>query len=261
MPLAAPEPTRLQQALPAAAEAKLSAHPKEEVAKPHCMDAELKHHVDAALDESLAELAPDEVICQRFGAPLTRRHLACLLPGRWLNDGVVTCYFRLLQERAGGKLWCPNTFFWPKLVADGAEAMQRWSKRAGVVVPNLRAILVPMHTKGNHWSLGVVDINKHCIQYMDSLGYQPPNNLLPKLSEYLLAEGRRAVPAAKFMDEPWELHCANVPQQRNTSDCGVFACAFAERFAAGAKVAFSTDPCSVASLRRSLATALISGRL
>ncbi|CAE7562505.1 unnamed protein product [Symbiodinium natans] len=38
------------------------------------------------LDEQLLAKQPEEVLCIRFGAELTRRHLSCLLPDQWLND-------------------------------------------------------------------------------------------------------------------------------------------------------------------------------
>lgn len=219
-----------------------------------------------ALDALRASDFPGEVLCIRFGAEMTRRHLACLLPDEWLNDEVVNCYLRLVQERSEGRCWCPNSFFWPKLQEGGHPAVQRWARRAGLddsAYGRLEMILLPLNVGGSHWALGVVDFRRRGLLYLDSLGLDPPGGFWAKMTEYLEAEGQRC--SLESLKGPWPLlhpeAAEAVPRQRNGSDCGVFACLYAERAAARAPVAFETAPVAVAALRRAIAGAILRGAL
>eukprot|EP00928_Gymnodinium_smaydae_P056477 TRINITY_DN39853_c0_g1_i1.p1 TRINITY_DN39853_c0_g1~~TRINITY_DN39853_c0_g1_i1.p1 ORF type:complete len:381 (-),score=26.67 TRINITY_DN39853_c0_g1_i1:30-1172(-) len=207
-----------------------------------------------ALDHSVAQRRPDEVLCTRFNAELTRRHFCCLVPEGWLNDEMVNCYFRLLQERGGGRYWCPNSFFWSRLEADGHASVRRWAQRAGVKVSELDAILLPLHLNGDHWALGVIDVQAGCLRYLDSLGLMPPGKLADRLREYAAAE---CGPASG-----WPLHVdKDVPRQQNCSDCGVFMCSFAERYAARARIKFPTHSAAIDEKRCHIAAAILGGRL
>lgn len=227
--------------------------------------------VDAALDTSALAARPEGVVCQPFAVPITRRHLACLLPDQWLNDEVVNCYFRILQDKGGGAYWCLNSFFWPLLEERGHWGVRRWSARAGMDVARLSAVLMPIHLKGCHWALGVLDIKARGFRYYDSLGYTPPVKLVPRLHEYFEGELAQARLGCKGQHQgiqnrrqaPWVLLQSDrlVPQQQNTFDCGVFMCAFAERFIAGAPIYFETHPASVMNLRRGIAMAVLAGRI
>jgi len=220
-----------------------------------CEDISVKRIVDKALCGQQAQTAPDEVVCTCFGAELTRRHFECLLPDMWLNDEVVNSYLRLVQERADGRCWCPNSFFWPKLSAEGYSAVRRWMRRAAVNVDLLQAILVPLHLNATHWALAVIDFRALGIHYFDSLAHAPPRNLVARLEEYLQQEN--------FMDK-WPILSRDIsPLQRNGSDCGVFACACAERFAAGGleNVQFDTSQFAITQMRRKIATAICMGSL
>merc|ERR1712118_184283 len=110
------------------------------------------------------------------------------LPDRWLNDEVINCYLRLIQERSGNRCWCPGSFFWLKLEKEGHAGVQRWARRAKVDVSSLQAILLAIHREGTHWGLGVLDLQGRALRYFDSLGIAPPLSLAARLNEYLEGE-------------------------------------------------------------------------
>lgn len=210
--------------------------------------------VDDALDQTRASQHPEQVLCCQFGVDLRRKDLVRLAPEVWLNDEVINCYFRILQSRGMLKCYCPSSFFWPKLEAGGHTAVQRWAKRAGVCVQELDAMLLPLHLHGDHWSLGVVDFRQRGFHYYDPLNYEPPRNLVVCLNEFIEGECQAG---------PWELiPCSHrLPRQRNMADCGIFTCAYAERFSAGAPVSFPNDEMSINRMRRAVAAAVLRGRL
>eukprot|EP00931_Biecheleriopsis_adriatica_P120837 TRINITY_DN95938_c0_g1_i1.p1 TRINITY_DN95938_c0_g1~~TRINITY_DN95938_c0_g1_i1.p1 ORF type:complete len:336 (+),score=83.24 TRINITY_DN95938_c0_g1_i1:81-1088(+) len=221
--------------------------------------------VDDALHKQLLESRPDEVLCTRFGAELTRRHLSCLQPEEWLNDEVVNCYMRLLQEESEGRLWCPNTFFWPKLKDGGYSAVQRWSRRASIDLANVEAIIVPLHLDGCHWALAVVHIAERRLAYFDSLGLPPPEALQPRLAEFMQGEASSNA-ASSLHAGPWKInrpkHVAQeVSLQQNGSDCGVFMLAYAECIAAARPLCFETSPEVIVDKRRTVALAVLTGSL
>eukprot|EP00440_Ansanella_granifera_P015284 gb/GFBE01016616.1/.p1 GENE.gb/GFBE01016616.1/~~gb/GFBE01016616.1/.p1 ORF type:complete len:323 (+),score=65.37 gb/GFBE01016616.1/:1-969(+) len=221
--------------------------------------------VNAALDQQQLAESPEEVLCTRFGAPLTRRHLSCLQPDEWLNDEVVNCYLRLLQDQNSGTLWCPSTFFWPKLEESGHQAVQRWTKRAGLNVGALRTIVVPLHLDDSHWALGAVHVEEREVSYLDSLGKAAPDALVSRLSEFMEGEARSNssgdVPAGSWKLKPRRCSPGSVPLQQNFSDCGVFMLAYAECVAALTPISFDTSPEAIAEKRRSVALAILKGCL
>ena len=47
-----------------------------------------------------------------------------------------------------------NTFFYPKVMSDGQQAVKRWTKKVDIF--SMEFILVPVHL-GMHWCLAVSD--------------------------------------------------------------------------------------------------------
>ncbi|CAJ1459727.1 unnamed protein product [Effrenium voratum] len=214
-------------------------------------DSEERQLVDAALNQEQLLQNPEEVVCTRYGAELTRRHLSCLLPDEWVNDEVVNAYLRLVQDFSKG-VWCPNTFFWPKLEEGGHAAVERWARRAAIDVALLRCIIVPLHLEGCHWALAVMKMSQRTIEYFDSLGLAAPDNLQSRLSEYASME-------ASALSGCWKLKVATAQLQENTSDCGVFMLAYAECMALGTPM--SVDASQVAKKRRAIALTILRGQL
>eukprot|EP01012_Entosiphon_sulcatum_P065501 TRINITY_DN9445_c0_g1_i3.p1 TRINITY_DN9445_c0_g1~~TRINITY_DN9445_c0_g1_i3.p1 ORF type:complete len:358 (+),score=31.02 TRINITY_DN9445_c0_g1_i3:426-1499(+) len=173
---------------------------------------------------------PDEVICEGHSVKLRRSDFLTLRPPTWLNDEVVNLYFSLLQDRSTRPGFPPihvfNSFFILKLTARGYDysAVRRWTKKADIF--SRRLLLIPVHKPG-HWVLVVVNLELGCIAYYDSLG-GCDSSLLQVVQRYLLDEHRDKQPTSRseaphlILKQP-----KNLPQQ-TSSDCGVFACKFAE---------------------------------
>eukprot|EP00746_Dinoflagellata_sp_MGD_P032773 gnl/MRDRNA2_/MRDRNA2_17810_c0_seq1.p1 gnl/MRDRNA2_/MRDRNA2_17810_c0~~gnl/MRDRNA2_/MRDRNA2_17810_c0_seq1.p1 ORF type:complete len:385 (-),score=39.68 gnl/MRDRNA2_/MRDRNA2_17810_c0_seq1:65-1219(-) len=165
------------------------------------------------------------------GNPLTRNCLRCLLPGYWLNDEVINHFFSCLQKQSHGRIWCPNSFFWPKLNSEGPQSVRRWAPRAQVDIAALNAVLVPIHlAERQHWALAAVEVQEGKVHYCDSLGLKPPGKLESRFREYL-----RSATGSWGASRSWSLVEQTTPllMQGNCSDCGVFACMYAERLASG----------------------------
>jgi len=64
----------------------------------------------------------------------------------------------------------------------------------------------------------------------------------------------------EFDSTGWELiNVQDIPQQMNGSDCGVFACQFAEHLARGAKLNFTQE--QMPFFRRKMALEILNGEL
>lgn len=86
----------------------------------------------------------------------------------------------------------------------------------------------------------VIDFKNRIIDYYDSMGGSN-DYCLDVMSEYLCEESldkRRK----EFDLSDWQLvNRDDIPQQMNGSDCGMFACKFAEYAARRAQISFSQD--------------------
>jgi Ulp1 family protease len=47
--------------------------------------------------------------------------------------------------------------------------VKRWSKRAKVKILDLHKIFIPVHVRGNHWCLAVINIEDKRFEYYDSM--------------------------------------------------------------------------------------------
>ncbi|VDP33469.1 unnamed protein product [Soboliphyme baturini] len=132
------------------------------------------------------------------------------------------------------KVYVFSTFFYPKLVRTGYSSLKRWTRRVDIFSYDI--LLVPVHLD-IHWTLAVINFKEKTIKYYDSLGHSN-DQCLNLLRQYLHLECK---------DKKGEDFCINmqlinmkdIPQQMNSSDCGVFACKFAEYASRHAKINFS----------------------
>jgi sentrin-specific protease 1 len=90
-----------------------------------------------------------------------------------------------------------------------------------------------------HWTLAVVNFRDKRVEYYDSMGGGNAA-LLSFLLRWVVDEMQHK--KGQVLDESeWETvaHGRNVPQQRNSDDCGVFMCKFADFLARGAEINFT----------------------
>uniref|UniRef100_A0A8V5GNC4 Uncharacterized protein n=1 Tax=Melopsittacus undulatus TaxID=13146 RepID=A0A8V5GNC4_MELUD len=155
----------------------------------------------------------DEILSEAFRLTITRKDIQTLNNLNWLNDEIINFYMNLLMERSKEKglpaVHAFNTFFFTKLKTAGYQAVKRWTKKVDIFSVDL--LLVPIHL-GVHWCLAVVDFRKKTITYYDSMG------------------GINTGKCGSFGNDIWicVLCLQEIPQQMNGSDCGMFACKYAD---------------------------------
>ncbi|GIX64346.1 Ulp1 protease family, C-terminal catalytic domain-containing protein [Babesia caballi] len=217
-------------------------------------DRWLNFHLLGNAEEALKRLrrgSSSEVLADKFGIEMTRKHLACLDGPHWLNDEVINFFIGLVQERndrlvgdgvAGiPRCFCFNTFFFNMLCGgDNPNAsynyssVARWTARRKIDVFAVDLLLVPVHAHRNHWCLGVVDMRppSRRIMMFDSLG-GTHKAFFQNIRRWLQDEHlhKRRVPLDAIDDWEYSSSFASerlAPRQHNGHDCGVFLCFYAE---------------------------------
>ncbi|XP_041669206.1 sentrin-specific protease 2 isoform X2 [Cheilinus undulatus] len=207
----------------------------------------LTKEMAAEVSRALAQSDPNLVLSAAFKLRITQRDLATLQEGSWLNDEVINFYLSLVMERCAGeaaglKVYTFSTFFFPKLrggrggQAGGHSAVKRWTKAVDLFLYDL--ILVPLHL-GVHWALAVIDFKSKTVKSYDSMG-QRHDDICSLLLLYLKEE-HKAKKGRELDSTKWtfsSLRANEIPQQRNGSDCGVFACKYADYIARGRPLTF-----------------------
>uniref|UniRef100_A0A673B641 Sentrin-specific protease 2-like n=1 Tax=Sphaeramia orbicularis TaxID=375764 RepID=A0A673B641_9TELE len=207
----------------------------------------------ACLQEMAAEVScalgqsdPNVVLSAAFKLRITQRDLTTLQDGGWLNDEVMNFYLSLVMERSSQagrlKVYAFSTFFFPKLGSGGGgqpgghAAVKRWTKAVDLFVCDL--VLVPLHL-GVHWAMAVIDLKSKTVRSYDSMGNRH-DDVCDLLLLYLKEEHR--VKKGRDLDvTKWtigSLKASEIPQQKNGSDCGVFACKYADYISKGQPLSF-----------------------
>ncbi|XP_076013898.1 sentrin-specific protease 2 isoform X2 [Genypterus blacodes] len=206
----------------------------------------LNKEMAAEVCRALAQRDPNLVLSAAFKLRITQRDLATLQEGSWLNDEVINFYLSLVVERcssqAGGlKVYSFSTFFFPKLRGGGGQpgghaAVKRWTKAIDLFLYDL--ILVPLHL-GVHWAMAVIDFRARTVKTYDSMG-QRHDDICSLLLCYLIEE-HKAKKGRELDGAKWtagSTRASEIPQQKNGSDCGVFACKYADYVAKGRPLTF-----------------------
>lgn len=204
---------------------------------------ELTDKILVQIREALIPYPPNEALVEIDGGNLLRKDFQTLQGLNWLNDEIINAYMSLmvLRGRKSGykKVYAFNTFFYPKLKDSGYSSIRRWTRKVDIFTYDF--ILVPVHL-GNHWCLAFINFIDKTISYYDSLGGQV-GGCCDRLLQYLKEESYDKK-KQDFDGEVWKLidaYSYSIPQQKNCSDCGVFACTYAEHLTRQAKLDFSQD--------------------
>ncbi|XP_059058188.1 sentrin-specific protease 1-like isoform X2 [Achroia grisella] len=212
------------------------------------------------VNRALGPGPPGQVLVEKFNLRIHRRDLQTLSGLNWLNDEVINFYMNLLMQRSEErkdlpKVYATNTFFYPKLMQSGQAGLRRWTRRVDIFAHDL--MVVPVHL-GVHWCVSMVDFQNKKVSYLDSMG-SSNQACLDALMQYLRDE-HQDKKGQPFDDKGWKAECLkNIPQQMNGSDCGMFACTFAEFSARGAPYTFTQA--HMPYLRRKAALEILAGRL
>uniref|UniRef100_A0A0R3RGZ8 ULP_PROTEASE domain-containing protein n=1 Tax=Elaeophora elaphi TaxID=1147741 RepID=A0A0R3RGZ8_9BILA len=181
-------------------------------------------------------------LSEKLSDEITRKDLLTLKGLDWLNDEVINFYMNLICERSQSdeslpKVYAFSTFFYSTLSTKGYASVRRWTRKIDIFTYEL--LLIPVHL-GAHWCLTVIDFKNRIIDYYDSMGGSN-DRCLDILSEYLCEESLDKK-KKEFDLSGWQLvNRDDIPQQMNGSDCGMFACKFAEYAARRAQISFSQE--------------------
>jgi len=198
----------------------------------------LTDEMESVIEGAMRPHPESQVLCDGFNLTITRRDINSLAGLNWLNDQVVNFYFTLIMERGKSgdfpKVYAFNTFFYPKLMSGGHPVLKRWTRKVDLFEYDY--ILIPVHL-GLHWCVSVIAAKEQAVRYYDSMGGQN-HQCLKALKTYLEAESldkRKTV----LDTSQWKAECVqDIPQQMNGSDCGMFACKYAEYISRKAKITF-----------------------
>lgn len=131
--------------------------------------------------ESKCKGAPNEILINKFGYPITRKDIQDLYGKNWLDDSVLDFYLGMI-EHGNNKVLCLGVFFSTSLLAHSYDTVRSWIKSI-----DYELIMVPVNVNGNHWCLAVINIETRCIKYYDS--YHNSNEpFLNALRSFMLAK-------------------------------------------------------------------------
>ncbi|XP_074045661.1 sentrin-specific protease 2 isoform X4 [Macrotis lagotis] len=208
--------------------------------------SELTEDMEKEINSALGCGPQDEILSSAFKLRITRGDIQTLKNCHWLNDEIINFYMNLLVERNKKQglpvLHAFSTFFYPKLSAGGYQAVKRWTK--GLDLFEQELVLVPIHRRV-HWSLVVIDVRKKTIRYLDSMG-QKGHRICNLMLQYLQDESKTKR-NRELNPAEWTLESAKpyeIPQQSNGSDCGMFACKYADFLSQDKPITF-TQVCEV----------------
>ncbi|XP_068621181.1 uncharacterized protein [Battus philenor] len=212
------------------------------------------------INRALGSGPPGQLMVEKFNLRIHRRDLQTLAGLNWLNDEVINFYMNLLMQRCEErtdlpKVYATNTFFYPKLMQSGQAGLRRWTRKVDIFSHDL--MVVPVHL-GVHWCVSLVDFRTRRIMYLDSMGSrnQP---CLNALLQYLRDE-HQDKKGQPFEDKGWTTeNLKDIPQQMNGSDCGMFACTFAEFSCRNAPYSFSQS--HMPYFRRKAVLEILQGKL
>ena len=94
--------------------------------------------------------------------------------------------------------------------------------RQAINIFEKRRIFIPINIDNAHWAMCVVDFDKRCIEYYDSLG-QNGIDVMKHIFHYMEDEHRQQHQCDIHNKDAWDFVNKETPQQRNGYDCGVFA--------------------------------------
>lgn len=204
---------------------------------------------DGALDEIVAKHPS-------HGTSVQRRNLQTLQPGTWLSDEIINYFFILLRDRdrqlqkrslrsCRGNVFS-NSFFFSKLL--GKEGynynnVRNWSKRlCKDTIFELDKVIIPCNVNGVHWTCVVAYMQEHRIQYYDSMG-DDGNVYTDALLRFIEDEWKSKKGEDFFYSSKWKIvgSVQGIPRQRNTYDCGVYTCLFADFLSANIPLNFQQE--------------------
>ncbi|KAK8770791.1 hypothetical protein V5799_012745 [Amblyomma americanum] len=174
---------------------------------------------------------------------VTRRDIATLGEDKWLNDNIVNFYLVMIsvrsKRRGGPPVYGFSTFFFTKLHRCGPDDVERWTQGADLFAYDI--LLVAVHSEDpSHWCLAVVDFGTPEMVIYDSLGPRDEHaNIIDALADYLEKVSHWGDCDLDWSG--WYFYPRIVPLQKNTFDCSVFLCQYAEGLTRDAPILFEEN--------------------
>ncbi|KAJ6249983.1 deneddylase 1 [Anaeramoeba flamelloides] len=201
--------------------------------------------VDYALQSSLNRKSQEIVLFKNFNINIKLSHFKCLRNGGWLEDAVINFYLNLIYKRSQRiksypKIYCFNSFFYESYRKNGYQRVRRYTRTVDLFGYDL--VLIPFHL-GSHWTLGVIDSKRKIFRYLDSMSGNNSLNYtyLNVMKSYYSQEhlDKKKINIDQELNQNWSFFNDYVPQQNNSSDCGVFTLLFADSISAENEFWFS----------------------
>ncbi len=224
------------------------------------------------------------MLINKFNIPFKRRHARSTEGLTWLTGEVVNFHASLVNDRElqamdtegrERQVWVPSSFFITKLSEDGYNYLnvRRWTRQVDIF--SLRVMLLPINVSNVHWTSAAIDFSKKTITYYDSGGgdgtairvYKGRGsseyntiNIFELLRKYLSDE-HKTKKKRPWNDAGWKdvMPRNTVPQQRNGSDCGVFASQFINYLATNDAFDFTQD--DMPRIRQQMLLEILDGEL
>ena len=207
---------------------------------------------NALLDRTLdAQARTQELIGSIGDIDLRREDFLRLKDGELLNDELLNAWFQFLAKT---KLHCFSfsTYFFQILQEKGYAGIKKWTGHVDIFA--FKYLLFPIHLPG-HWIMVAVDVEKKEVGYYDSRnGIDFSSSVI---FQYLLKE-HQWKHGTELDFQKWKLlQHKEIPQQRNSYDCGVFACMYAHSLAHREKIT-GFDQMNIPHLRQRMVLELLS---
>lgn len=204
---------------------------------------------------------------------ITYKSMSRLDKKGYLNNEVINSYMMLLNKRANNKnsnYYFFNSFFRIALMGDN-EFNQSYKFEDHPYTPinvqgfigkkktlfNFDKVFIPSNVRKNHWTLTVIDLNEHQIEYFDSLNGDIAENFSKRLQEYIQ---HHATLCKRKCKKKWKIvHQKQIPQQANKYDCGVFLCKYADYLSDNLDLRF--DQSDISYFRRRIAFEIINRKI
>lgn len=151
---------------------------------------------------------------------------------KWVNDEVMSAFFTLLQREDGVVAFSPRLMaIMQSKTGLSEDTMRRWwARSAGCTLDQAKIIITPVHVDGNHWIVVCANTATRVITSYCSLGRNDYGKYNAYTAIFLLAQK----PSTEH-ELAWNSSSQSVKQarQRDSNECGIFACMTAMRLAKG----------------------------
>lgn len=208
---------------------------------------------DLSLVNSTLKRKDNAVLFNKDNIEVSIRDFKTLAPKRWLNDTIIEFFMKNVEWNTPQTV-AFNSFFYSNLSQRGHQGVRRWMKRKKVEIKDLKKIFTPINLNQSHWALGLIDLERKRIIYVDSLSRGPSSSslaILNNLKDYVIEESKST------MGQDFELVHGNCPQQANGYDCGIFVCLNALYLSQDSELTFNGK--DAANMRNYIAHRILSG--